>query len=294
MRDRAHCPQVFSGCHAAIAGRSLLFVSEEASMTTRRRALALAAALLPAGGVLAVVLLAACSGAATALCGSQSAAVSGGAYTIMNNEWNSDAPQCITAGGDASFTVTSSSIAVRNGTPGGYPFIYKGCHWGACTSGSGLPIRVSDIHPGTVITSWHTTQPRGSSVYDVTYDIWFNQAPTTTGQPDGAELMIWLNHHGHVHPAGAQVASNVSIGGHDYNVWLRRERWNTISYAMTTGATSVSHLDLQALVADAVSRGYVGRSLYLIAVEAGFELWRGGVGLAANSFSVHVAGGGSS
>ena len=159
-------------------------------------------ALLPgAGGVLAIVLLAACSGAATTLCGSQSVAVSGGAYTVMNNEWHSGAPQCITTGGDASFTVTSSSIAViRHGTPGGYPFIYKGCHWGACTPGSGLPIQVSAIHAGTVITSWRTAQPRGSSVYDVTYDIWFNQAPTTKGQPDGAELMIWLNHHGHVHP----------------------------------------------------------------------------------------------
>jgi Glycosyl hydrolase family 12 len=272
----------------------LLFLPEEASMTARRRALALAAALLPgAGGVLAVVLLAACSGPTTTLCGSQSVAVSGGAYTVMNNEWNSDAPQCITTGGGASFTITSSSIAVRHGTPGGYPFIYKGCHWGACTPGSGLPIKVSGIHADTVITSWRTAQPGGSSVYDVTYDIWFNQAPTTSGQPDGAELMIWLNHHGHVHPAGAQVASNVSIGGHDYQVWLRQQRWNTISYAMTTGTTSVTNLDLQALVADAVSRGYISRSWYLIGVEAGFELWRGGVGLATNSFSVNVATGGS-
>jgi cellulose 1,4-beta-cellobiosidase len=62
---------------------------------------------------------------------------------------------------------------------------------------------------------------------------------------------------------------------------------------MTTGTTSVSHLDLRALVADAVSRGYIGNSWYLIGVEAGFELWRGGAGLATDSFSVYVAGGGS-
>jgi Glycosyl hydrolase family 12 len=263
-------------------------------MTARRQAGAWGAALLAAGGALAVVVLAACSGAATTtLCHSQSASVSGGAYTIMNNEWHSGAAQCITTDGSASFTVANSSIASTSGTPGGYPFIYKGCHWGACTPGSGLPIQVSGIHPGMVITSWSTTQPGGSSAYNVTYDIWFNQSPTTTGQPDGAELMIWLNHHGHVHPAGTQVASNVSIGGHDYHVWLRRWRWNTITYTMTTGTTSVSHLDLRALVADAVSRGYIGNSWYLIGVEAGFELWRGGAGLATNSFSVHVAGGGS-
>ena len=262
-------------------------------MTARRHGLALGAALLLAAGG---VPLAACSGAAsTTLCHSQSVAVSGGAYMIMNNEWHSGAPQCITTGGDASFTVASSSIAkTPHGPPGGYPFIYRGCHWDACTAGSGLPIQVSGIHRGTVITSWSTTQPGGSSVYNVAYDIWFNQAPTTTGQPDGAELMIWLNHHGPVRPAGSQVASNVSIGGHDYDVWLRRWHWNTISYTMTTGTTSVSHVNLQALVADAVSRGYIGESWYLIGVEAGFELWRGGVGLATNSFSVNVAGGGSS
>ena len=264
-------------------------------MTARRRALALAATLLPAaGGVLAAVLLAACSAAATTtLCGSQSASVSGGAYTIMNNEWHSSAAQCITTDGNTNFTVTSSSIANTTfGPPGGYPFIYRGCHWGACTSASGLPIRASRIRTGTVITSWSTTQPRGRNVYNVAYDIWFNRTPTTSGHPDAAELMVWLNHHGHVHPAGSQIASDVSIGDHSYNVWLRQWGWNTISYEMTTGTTSVSDLDLRALVADAVSRGYIDRSWYLIGVEAGFELWRGGAGLATNSFSVNVAGGG--
>jgi cellulose 1,4-beta-cellobiosidase len=46
-------------------------------------------------------------------------------------------------------------------------------------------------------------------------------------------------------------------------------------------------------VADAVKRGYISNSWYLIDVEAGFELWQGGAGLATKSFSVHVAGGGS-
>ena len=92
-------------------------------------------------------------------------------------------------------------------------------------------------------------------------------------------------------PAGSLVASNVSIGSHDYDVWLRQEGWNTITYTMTTGTTSVSHLDPQTLVADAVSRGYISNSWYLISVEAGFELWHGGAGLATNSFSVNVASG---
>ena len=171
--------------------------------------------------------------------------------------------------------------------PGGYPSIYKGCHWGACTSGSGFPIQVSALHTGTVTSSWSTSQPRGGNAYDVAYDIWFNQAPTTNGQPNGAELMIWLNHNGSVQPFGSQVASNVSIGGRGYNVWFGNQGWNTISYTMTSPATSVSNLDIDQLVADAVSRGYIQNSWYLIDVEAGFELWQGGAGLATHAARRH-------
>ena len=265
--------------------------TDHGGMTTRRRT---PAPLLAAAAILAGVLPAACSSAGTTtLCHSQTHPVSGGAYTVMNNEWHSDADQCITTDGTASFTVANSSIAnSTHGAPGGYPLIYKGCHWGACTPGSGLPIRVSSIRAGTVITSWSTTQPGGSSHYNVTYDIWFNRAPTTNGQPDGAELMIWLNRHGTLHPAGPRVASDVSIGGRSYHVYLRQRGWNTITFLMTTGTTSVRHLDLQPLVTYAVSQGYIQDSWYLISVESGFELWRGGAGLATDSFSVKVGGGG--
>jgi len=260
-------------------------------MTTRRHT----SALLLAAAILAAAAPAACSSAGTTtLCHSQTHPVSGGTYTVMNNEWHSSADQCITTDGTASFTVANSSIATTtHGAPGGYPLIYRGCHWGACTHGSGLPIRVSGLHTGTVITSWRTTQPGGSSHYNVAYDIWFNRTPTTGGQPDGAELMVWLNRNGPLRPAGLRVASEVSIGGRSYHVFVRQRRWNTISFVMTTGATSVRHLDLQPLVAYAVSRGYIQDSWYLISVEAGFELWRGGAGLGTNSFSVRVAGGGS-
>ena len=261
-------------------------------MTSLTRALTLAAALLAAGGSLTALLATSSEAATTTLCHSQTLPVSRGAHTIQNNEWGSSAAECISTDGNADFTVASSSIAnSTSGAPGGYPSIYQGCHWGACTSGSGFPIQVSNIHAGTVTTRWSTSQPGGSSAYDVAYDIWFNQTPTTSGQPNGTELMIWLNHNGPVQPFGSQVASNVSIGGRSYNVWFGTQAWKTVSYTMTSGATSVSHLDLQALVADAVSRGYINTSWYLIDVEAGFELWQGGAGLATNSFSVHVAGG---
>ena len=258
----------------------------------RKLAIALTLAVAGAAGIVALALPAVDSQAATTtLCNSQTLAASGGAYTIQNNEWGSSAPECISTDGNADFTVANSSISnSTSGAPGGYPSIYKGCHWGACTSGSGFPIQVSALHTGTVTSSWGTSQPGGGNAYDVAYDIWFNQAPTTNGQPNGAELMIWLNHNGSVQPFGSQVASNVSIGGRGYNVWFGNQGWNTISYTMTSPATSVSNLDIDQLVADAISRGYIQNSWYLIDVEAGFELWQGGAGLATNSFSVSTGG----
>jgi hypothetical protein len=278
-------------------------------MTRYRPALIVTAALLVAlGGTAAVIAadsgaqtaiasLAANSGAQEAtetLCQEQTASVSGGTYTVQNNEYDSSASECVTTGGTDGFTVANSSIDnATDGSPGAYPSIYQGCHWGNCTSGglAASPIEVSDLTPGTVTTSWSTTQPGGSSDYDVAYDIWFNQTPTTSGQPDGSELMVWLNHNGPVQPFGSEVASNVTLGGHTYNIWEgAQSTWDTVTYDMTSPATSVSDLDIGTLTQDMVSRGYTESSWFLIDVEAGFELWQGGAGLQTNSFSVDIDG----
>ncbi len=258
-----------------------------------RRSASLAAAALLTGGMVAVG-AAGARAATTTLTQMQYTSVAGGVYNVQNNEWGSGASESITTDGNADFTVANSAIAnATNGAPGGYPSIYQGCHWGNCTSGglSATPVQVSAITAGKVTTSWSTTQPGGSNDYDVAYDIWFNQTPTTTGQPNGTELMIWLNHNGPVQPFGSQVATNVSLGGRSYNVWEGSQGgFDTVSYTMTTGTTSVSGLDLAPLVQDAVSRGYTKSSWYLIDIEAGFELWQGGAGLATNSFSVNING----
>ncbi len=229
------------------------------------------------------------SAATTTLCASQTAPVAGAAYTVQNNEWGSSAPECINTDGNTDFTVANSSIAnSTSGAPGGYASIYKGCHWGSCTPASGFPVQVSAMHPGLVTSSWNTTQP-GTGAYDVAYDIWYNQTATTPGQPNGAELMIWLNHNGPVQPFGSKVATT-TVNGVSYDVWFGNQGWNTVSYTMTSPTTSVSALDIDGLTADAASRGYIQPSWFLIDVEAGFEMWQGGAGLATNSFAVNVGG----
>jgi len=223
-----------------------------------------------------------------ALCSSQRQAVVGGAYMVQNDEWGSGAPECVAVASGGGFAVSKSAIANSpNGSPGGYPSIYRGCHWGVCTPDSGLPVPVTKLlSPGTVTTSWATTQPSTGS-YDVAYDIWFNQTPTTSGQPNGAELMIWLNHNGPIEPYGSK-ATTATIDGRSYQVWFGQQGWNTVSYSMESGTTSVQDLDIGKFVADAISHGWIQKSWYLIDVEAGFELWQGGAGLATDSFAVNV------
>jgi hypothetical protein len=254
----------------------------------------LAARAVSAGGQPPALTANPAAAVTTTLCQEQTAPVSGGTYTVQNNEFDSSAPQCVSTDGSADFTVANSSISnATNGSPGAYPSVYQGCHWGNCSSGglTAHPIVVSSLTSGSVTTSWSTTQPGGSSAYDVAYDIWFNQTPATTGQPNGSELMVWLNHNGSVQPFGSEVASNVGLDGHNYNIWEgAQSSWDTVTYEMTSPATSVSNLDIGSLAQDMVNRGYTKSSWYLIDVEAGFELWQGGAGLKTNSFSVAVNG----
>jgi hypothetical protein len=268
----------------------------------RKRPVALAAAFTAAVACGAVMTALPALGAvaptrtqsATTLTDMQSTPLSGRTYAVDNDEWGSSAKESITTDGAAGFTVASSSIHnATNGAPGGYPSIYSGCHWGSCTRG-GLaadPVPVSRLtRPGTVTTSWNTSQPGGSAAYDVAYDIWFNQTPATSGQPNGAELMIWLNHHGSVQPYGSPVGT-ASVNGVSYRVWEGAQPWGvTVSYVMDSPTTSVRNLDVGGVAANLASRGYIKKSWYLIDVEAGFELWRGGAGLATKSFSVKADG----
>jgi hypothetical protein len=260
-------------------------------MRIRRSLAAAAAAIVVASGTVAAIVVTGTQTGASTLCGEQTRSVAGGRYVVQNNEYNSTASTCITTSGGADFLVKNSSISnATDGLPGGFPSIYQGCHWGNCSSGglAAMPVRVSDLDSGTVTTTWSTSQSASGSYY-AAYDIWFNKTPTTTGQPDCTELMVWLNHHGPVQPFGAQIAVGVSVGGRSYDIWAgQRPAWDIITYEMPAGTTSVSGLDIGALAQDAVSRGYLPSSCYLISVEAGFGLWHGGAGLATHSFSVDI------
>ena len=130
--------------------------------------------------------------------------IDGGQYIFQQDEWNSTTQQCATVGG-VGFTLTAADFNLpTNGAPATYPSVYRGCHWGNCTSSNPFPIQEDNIASAT--TSVSITQPSGYN-NDAAYDIWFNQTSTTSGQPNGTEIMIWINHQGSPQPFGSQVAT---------------------------------------------------------------------------------------
>ena len=226
--------------------------------------------------------------------GTNVTALDGGLYNFQMDEWNSQQQECVSING-VGFNITTANFdTATNGAPATYTSVYRGCHWGNCTSSNPFPIQESNIASAT--SSVNITQPSGYN-NDAAYDIWFNQTSTTSGQPNGTEVMIWLNHGGSVQPFGSQAAV-ATINGAQYEVWTgNQSSWKIVSYVATSPVTSVTNLNLLPFFSDAVSRGSLQPSWWLIDVEYGFEIWTGGEGLGVSGFSVSAAartGGGGS
>ncbi|WP_248960242.1 GH12 family glycosyl hydrolase domain-containing protein [Sphaerisporangium perillae] len=258
----------------------------------KRRALRVLTAVLAAvGSILMTVVVTGQARADTVICEKYGATtLEGGKYVVINNNWGDDTQQCINVTSNG-FTVTQASHnKPQNGAPGSYPAIYAGCHYANCSTGSSLPMRVTDSRFPSIQTSVSMSYPSGSSVYDAAYDVWFDPTARTDGQNTGAELMVWLNHTGNVQPVGSRVAT-VSLAGGTWDVWYGNSGWNVVSYVRTSPTGSIS-FPVSAFYNDMLSRGYAQSSWYITSVQAGFEPWVGGTGLAVNSFSYSVGGGG--
>ncbi len=243
-----------------------------------------AAVLVTVTAAAASALIAAPARADTQICTQfGTTTIQGGKYVVQNNDWGDSTTQCINVTTTGFSVTTASHNKPQNGAPGAYPSIYAGCHYGNCSTGSGLPLQTSDPAFNTIQTSVSMSYPSSSNIFDASYDIWFDPTPRTNGQNTGAELMVWLNHTGSVQPVGSKVGT-VNLAGATWDVWFGNSGWNVISYVRQSPSTSASFA-VSTFYNDVVSRGYGQRSWYLTSVQAGFEPWVGGTGLAVNSFS---------
>ena len=261
-------------------------------MKRRRAVRTIMASLAALASVVAIVMIAPGTAHAAVICEKfGSTQVQGGKYVIQNNNWGDDTTQCIPTT-EQGFTVTTASHnKPTNGAPGSYPSVFAGCHYANCSAGSGLPLQASSSQFNTIQTSVSYTYPpasSGTTVYNASYDLWFDPTPRTDGQNTGAEIMIWLNRVGSIQPVGSQVGT-ASIAGATWDVWFGNIGWNVISYVRQSTATSIN-FSVNSFYSDAVNRGHAQRSWYLTSVQAGFEPWVGGVGLQVNNFTYSIGG----
>lgn len=205
-------------------------------------------------------------------------------YCIQNNVWGARTAQCIDVNG-LTFTVTRADhIMDPLQAPASYPSIFKGCHWEECTTVSNMPIRGSEVISANI--SWDFTMVEGGDYQAVT-EAWF-KTTSTPGSPDGTELMLYLNRHGGVGPGGDQI-DTINIAGAIWEVWYNDSGWHFVTYRRTEEVTSIE-IDYRPFIDDAISRGYCSNDWYLMGIEAGYELWNGGVGLTSNYFYCAING----
>lgn len=214
------------------------------------------------------------------------ATVASGRYVVQNNRWGASTAQCIDVRGNGFAVTRADHNNATNGPPAAYPSIYAGCHYGKCTTGSGLPLQVSAF--GDVRATYQITTPP-SGEWNASFDLWFDPTRRVDGQNTGAELMIWANHRGRPQPIGSKQAT-ATIGGAAYDVWIGNIGWNVISYVRQQPSNDLTNFSVKAFVDDAVGRGQINRSWYMTSVQAGFEPWVGGTGLAVRDFSFTTAG----
>jgi Glycosyl hydrolase family 12 len=212
----------------------------------------------------------------------------GSRYDIVNDNFAGRA-ECITNRRKRpNFLVTKSRAHSNGPEVQAFPFILSGCSWGLCTPGVPLPAQAKNLR--AVKATWYTTL-RTSGRWNAAFDLWFGrQRSSMNGQAKGAELMVWLQ--AGDFPVGRHVRV-ISIGSHRYHFhhWRANHsgiRWNYIQFRFVRGTNHVRYFNLLPVIKRAERMGLVRRWWWLLNVEAGFEIWRGGKGLGVKSFSTHI------
>jgi cellulase/cellobiase CelA1 len=254
----------------------------------RRLRIIVAAAVIAAGGAVAAVATAPTASADTQICTQFGSTTIGGRYVVMNNVWGASTAQCINVTSTGFQVTTANHNNATNGAPASYPAVYLGCHYTNCSPGSNLPMQVSQI--GSASSSISLSYP-SSGTYDAAYDIWLDPTARRDGQ-NATEIMIWLNRQGSIQPVGSRIGS-VTLEGRTWDVWYGNPGWNVLSFVATSLPISSYNFNVLSFINETRSRGYVQNSWYLTSIQAGFEPWIGGAGLAVNSFSATVNGGGN-
>ena len=222
-------------------------------------------------------------------------------YYLQVNEWNSTATQTLAVGGNFFFKVTKQEASVAtNGGPSGYPSMFIGANDNRVTRGSGLPKAVTAI--SSVPTTWNWADngavDSGNNIYNAAYDVWFSVnagGDPTERNPSGGFLMVWLHKPSGAQPIGSVQYPGVTISGipGTWDVWVgtnQGARVPCISYVRKEDPAYSMSFDLNLFIQDAVKKrpNTITDKMYLTNIFAGFEIWKGGVGLQTTGFCAGV------
>ncbi len=180
------------------------------------------------------------------------------------------------------FTVTQSQLPIWHAKPQAYPFILRGCSWGTCSApDSDLPKQVSALR--LPVYTWRTTQVLRRTAGTRPLDTCLGTHPMTTGQADGADDDLLARH--------IKVPPRTRILHIDHVRWYPLHWrachaytcWNYIQFrrvwlAAADQATASAPLHPPC----AAARLDPASTWWLENIEAGFELWQGGAGLATD------------
>ena len=207
-------------------------------------------------------------------------------YVVENGNFGGR-PECITNRGlRPNFEITRSGANASGIEPVAYPFALYGCSWGLCTPGTRLPARLSRVRHATA--SWHIASQAGR--WNAAFDVWFGRHRAAyRGQARGAELMIWLNAR-HYPAVRARVIRVDHRRWYVYH-WVTSHNgahWNYIQIRAVRPTSQVSRLALLPIIHRVERMGLIRPRWWMLNIESGFEIWRGGTGLATRYFAAGV------
>lgn len=205
------------------------------------------------------------------------------ATSYRTTRWNISEPQCVTAT-DNGFTLVQAGGSVpTSGAPKSYPSVFNGCHYTNCSPGTNLPAQLGSIAGAPTSISYSYVS---GATYDAAYDIWLDHTPRIDGV-NRTEIMIWFNRVGSVQPVGSQVGS-ATVAGRTWQVWSGNNGSNDVLTFVAPSTLSSWNFDVMDFARQAVARGLAQNNWYLTSIQAGFEPWQNGAGLAVISFSSTV------
>jgi hypothetical protein len=200
-----------------------------------------------------------------------------GGHIVYNNIWGTrTGSQCLTVFNYNDWYV-DATFTGRKGGIKSYPNVTKETNLFVDNMGA-----VSTTFDMSVVSS---------GAYTAAYDVWYDN--------NAYEVMLWMSWNGAVGPisysyscnGACPEATNVSVGGHTWNVYRGSNGANEVFSFIRTSNTSAGTIDITAISQWIRNRGWFGNA-HLHSIQFGFEITStvGTQRFRVNNFSVTGAG----